>query len=259
MMKKGGLLHKIFRIKEKQLYRVSDYIGCMSPANVDFILSHNPDLDPKKVEVNPNSIAPVLINVALGDKNLIRDKYRIPKDAVVFLYGGNLGKPQGIDFLIEVLETNINRKNVSFIIVGGGTEYNVVDKWYKKNQPINILLLQSLPKDYDELIKACDVGLIFLDKRFTIPNFPSRLLSYLEHKMPVLAATDKNTDIGKIIEEAGCGFWVESGDLGRFNELLGKFEGNKELLKLMGENSYKILMKEYTVDVAYSSVINKLK
>ena len=58
------------------------------------------------------------------------------------------------------------------------------------------------------LANSCDVGLIFLDKRFTIPNFPSRLLSYMQASMPVLAATDVNTDIGKVIEEGesdiGC-------------------------------------------------------
>jgi hypothetical protein len=43
--------------------------------------------------------------------------------------------------------------------------------------------------------------MIFLDSRFTIPNFPSRLLSYMENKLPIIAATDINSDIGKVIEE----------------------------------------------------------
>ena len=51
-----GLLYKFFRNKEKKLYAASDYIGCMSPANVDFVLKHNPEIDPSRVEVAPNSI-----------------------------------------------------------------------------------------------------------------------------------------------------------------------------------------------------------
>ena len=44
---------------------------------------------------------------------------------------------------------------------------------------------EFIPKeDYDQLAKACDVGLIFLDYRFTIPNYPSRLLPYLKEKKP---------------------------------------------------------------------------
>ena len=62
--------------------------------------------------------------------------------------------------------------------------------------------MQNLPnKEYDKLLKSCDIGMIFLDKRFSIPNFPSRLLSYLENKMPVIAATDPVSDIGIIAQE----------------------------------------------------------
>ena len=51
-----GIMYKFFRRKEKALYRVSDYIGCMSPANVEFVLKHNPEIAPSKVEVAPNSL-----------------------------------------------------------------------------------------------------------------------------------------------------------------------------------------------------------
>lgn len=45
LLKKTGwtaVIYRYFRRKEKQLYLISDYIGCMSQANVDFLLKHNP-------------------------------------------------------------------------------------------------------------------------------------------------------------------------------------------------------------------------
>ena len=51
-----GLLYKHFRRKEKRLYSISDRIGCMSQANVDYVVKHNPEIDPSIVEVCPNSI-----------------------------------------------------------------------------------------------------------------------------------------------------------------------------------------------------------
>ena len=65
-------------------------------------------------------------------------------------------------------------------------------------------------KHYDELTSACDVGLIFLDRRFTIPNFPSRLLSYMEYSLPIVAATDISSDIGEVIVNGNFGWWCES-------------------------------------------------
>ena len=50
-----GLLYKFFRNKEKKLYAMSDYIGCMSPANVKYVVEHNPEVNQAKVELAPNS------------------------------------------------------------------------------------------------------------------------------------------------------------------------------------------------------------
>ena len=56
MFSKSSLFYKYFRKKEIELYKHSDYIGCMSPANVEFVIKHNPYIDDKTVEVAPNSI-----------------------------------------------------------------------------------------------------------------------------------------------------------------------------------------------------------
>ena len=123
-------------------------------------------------------------------------------DKKVFVYGGNLGKPQGIPFLIKCLESQKNNNQVYFLVVGDGTEYDELDDYYKKSHQENFKLMKRLPKeDYDTLVAACDVGMLFLDYRFTIPNFPSRLLSYMQAKLPVLACTDLNTDVGSVIEK----------------------------------------------------------
>ena len=59
MMNKAGIkgfIYRFFRRKEKKLYSISDYIGCMSDANVEYIIKHNSEVNPEMVEVCPNSI-----------------------------------------------------------------------------------------------------------------------------------------------------------------------------------------------------------
>lgn len=257
LLKKGGLLHRFFRRKERKLYEASDYIGCMSPANVEFVLRHNKSISPSKVEVCPNSIK-MEIKSALSDeeKTIIKKSYNIPPEATLFIYGGNLGKPQGLDFLLKVLESNNGKTDRFFLVIGSGTEFTKIKNWLDVHRPSNALLLSELPKEkYDKVVQTGDVGLIFLDPRFTIPNYPSRLLSYLEHKMPVLMATDKNTDIGKIAERNGYGFWTENGNLDEFNTLLDKFCENKELIAEMGEKGYVFLKDNYTVEKTYQIIM----
>ena len=257
MLKEGGFIHKQFVKKEKKLYQISDTIGCMSPANVEFVLKHNLEVNPQKVEVNPNTIQPVVFNYSEGEKSGIRTKYDVPVDKKVLIYGGNLGKPQGLDFLLETISETKN-KDIFFLIVGDGTEFLRVKTWFDSNKPTNAKLLQRLPKeDYDKLLAACDVGLVFLDKNFLIPNFPSRLLSYLEMRMAVLAATDSNTDIGTIVEENKCGFKVLAGDQRQMQEKLNLLMQSN--LKEMGLNSEKLLLNEYTVDKSYQLIRDKIK
>lgn len=252
---KRGILHNIFRKKEKKLYQISDYIGCMSPANVEFVLKHNPDVDSAKVEVCPNSIE-LEKDIQSIDKAIVREKFGVPVDSTVFVYGGNLGKPQGIDFLLKVLETNQNKKDRFFLIVGSGTEYDKIYRWFEDNKPGNAKLISVLPKqEYDSLVRSCDVGLIFLDPRFTIPNYPSRLLSYLENRMPVIMATDVNTDIGKIAEQNGYGYWCENGDLSSFNDYLDKLSTDSSLRTEMGDKGYKFLEENYTVEHSYNTIM----
>ena len=248
-----SVLYKYFRRKEIKLYAISDRIGCMSPANVKYILNHNPGVDPHKVEVCPNSIEVIDKSVAHEARIAIRNKYGIPLDKTVFVYGGNLGKPQGIPFLIECLKAQ-NNNNAFFLIVGDGTEYSKLEAYVNEDKPSNVKLLKRLPKeDYDSMVAACDVGMVFLDRRFTIPNFPSRLLSYMQAKLPVLACTDPNTDIGKVLEEGSFGWWIESVDAASFSSFIVK--ATHQNLHVLGNNAYKYLLENYSVEQSCQTII----
>ena len=240
-----GVLYKYFRKKEKKLYAISDKIGCMSQANVDYVLKHNPEISADKVEIFPNCIEPVDVSLTEEEKREMRNKYGIPLDRKVFVYGGNLGKPQGVPFIIDCLRAEKNNDKVFFLIVGDGTEYSKLEQFEKEEKPSNFKLMKRLPKDdYDRMIASCDVGLIFIDHRFTIPNFPSRLLSYMQAGLPVLACTDPNTDIGKVIVEGGFGWWCESNDVNGFVDIV-----EKDINDDMSNNESKYLFDNYDVKI----------
>ena len=255
MFSKDSFVYKLFRKKEERLYQLSDHIGCMSPANVEYVLRHNPSITAERVEVCPNSIELYGKESEYNNGGLLQ-KLNIPTDKLLLIYGGNLGRPQGIDFLMDVLAANEKRTDTYFVVVGNGTEYGKISQWFRNNTPHNSCLIPSLPKqEYDDLVSACNVGLIFLDNRFTIPNYPYRLLSYLENRMPVLMATDMNTDIGPIAEKNGYGLWTESGNLETFMEMVEFVAEDRERLKLMGEKGYDYLKDNYTVERTYRIIM----
>ncbi len=257
MIREDGLLYKFFRKKEIELYNISDYIGCMSQGNVDFLLKHNKFIEKGKVEVLPNTITPLKLDKLNEEEiNKVRQKYNIPIDKTVLLYGGNLGKPQGIDFIIECIKENENRDNTFFLIIGSGTDYGKLKNCIKENNIKNTMIYSYMPKsDYDNIVKSCDIGLVFLDKRFTISNIPSRILTYMEFGMPIIAATDSNTDLNRILEDSKSGLWSESGNLEDFYNNVDTMCKDKKLLQNMGENGRVYLEKYYTSKNSYEIIM----
>lgn len=245
IMKPHGLLHRYFRAKERKLLQTADYIGCMSEANRNYILKHNPWLDPSKVELFPNTKK--ITDEIKTENSMIREKYGIPKDACVFLFGGNMGRPQYVDLLCRAVVECMNDDHIFFVFVGRGTDRYKLEQTIQQNQIKNALVIENMPRDqYEQITRECDVGLIVLDPRFSIPNFPSRILSYMEYGKPVLAATDDVTDMKDMIRAAQCGEWVWSG---HDQDFIGKIRAmaHSDQLEQWGANGRRYLEEHFNI------------
>lgn len=258
---KNSIFYKYFRKKEKELYRISDYIGCMSQANVDYIINNN-DIIKDKVEIFPNSINPIDLSITKDKSDEIRKKYNLPLDKKIFLYGGNLGKPQGIEFLIKCIKNAEEFKNIIFLIIGNGTEYEYISK-AKENQNLsNLILMDRLEKDeFDNVAASSDVGIISLDHRFTIPNYPSRIITYMQVKLPILAITDPNTDIGSDIVKCRSGWWINDNSIITFRKVLKIIENefNDGDIDMIKNNSFDYLNQNFNVNKAFLRIESKVK
>ncbi|KKB45020.1 glycosyltransferase family 4 protein [Bacillus thermotolerans] len=246
IIKQNSLLYRYFMSKEKKLYRTADFIGCMSEANKNYIVKHNPWLDVKKLELFPNTKR--ITNDIETHEFPMRERYGIPREACVFLFGGNMGRPQYIEILCEAVKEYKDEKEIYFLFVGRGTDRYKLEQAIKENNIKNALLIENLPRhEYEQITKECNVGLIVLDPHFTIPNYPSRILSYMEYAKPVLAVTDKVTDLKELIEESQCGEWVWSGDVDSFLRKIKEMSKSEELV-IQGNNGRKYIINNFKVE-----------
>ncbi len=250
-----GLIYRYFRNKEKTLYSISDYIGCMSPANVEYLSKHNSEIPRDKIGLCPNAVD--IQDVRLDDtgRAKIREKYNIPQDKKVFVYGGNLGRPQTVSFIVKCLKACADINDVFFVVAGDGTDRCILEHYLEEEKPSHVKLFGYLSKeDYDRMIACCDFGLIFLDYRFTIPNFPSRLLSYMQAGLPVLACTDANTDIGSIVVNGGFGWWCESDREENFVKTV--LEAKCDDVSNKRVCAYEFLKENYSAEKVYNIIMN---
>jgi len=241
-----GPVRWYFAAEEKKLYRTADFIGCMSPANRNYLLENNPRLNPEKVELFPNTKRLAEDYRAAGPE--MRNRLGIPDGACVFLFGGNMGIPQYLDLLCEALKECREDQRIWFLFIGRGNERRRLEQTIEKFDIRNALVLDDLHRDdYERITREIDIGLIVLDPRFTIPNFPSRILSYMEYAKPVLAATDRTTDIRDLILEAGFGEWTWSGDTKGFIAKLREMSMRDDLAE-MGQNGRNYIEEHFQVE-----------
>lgn len=237
LIKKNSIVYRYFRKKEESLYQLSDYIGCMSNQNKIYLLSHN-NISKEKVHIFYNSIKIKNLKIKKETKNHID-----------IVFGGNLGKPQYIDGLLQVIDKMRDYDRVKFIIIGKGTEAFKINKYIKDKNPKNIVFYDYLEKkEYEKILMKSDIGLISLDYRFTIPNIPSKILSYMEMKKPIIALTDENTDIKEMIEYANCGWWLKSNDTDLIVEEIKRISSIQNLEE-KGLNGYNFLKKYFDVEI----------
>ena len=148
-----------------------------------------------------------------------------------------------------------HKEDCFFVICGNGTEYKKLEAYVQESKQTNLLLLPGLPrKEYEEFVGCCDAGLIFLDHRFTIPNFPSRLLSYMQKTMPVIACTDPVSDVGKVIEEGQFGLWCESDDPEKFVQAVERL--CTQDFSVLGQNAAAYLKAHYNTQIVADIILN---
>lgn len=255
MMRAGGLLHRYFCKVEQKLYENSDYIGCMSDANINYMKHRlKPELQ-KRLECFPNTVR-IREKASAGMENV-----KSLDEPVRFVFGGNLGKPQNIDFLLQGIERLKDFSKAEFLIIGDGTEAKKTEQFLKEHKCSNARYQRQLPREeYEEILQRQDVGMVLLSSRFTIPNYPSRILSYMQRSKPILAVTDKVTDLKELVtKEAECGYWCASDDIGAFADTIHTICEEREGLVKLGENGHNYFVDNFSVKKSVSILESHFK
>lgn len=256
IMSNNSLIYRYFRKKEKKLYELADAIGCMSQGNIEYLLGHNPEINPAKTSILPNWVN-TKKEIAPGISKFIIDNNLEGKFIAVF--GGNLGIAQNPQNVVDLAEVHKDKKDLIFLIIGKGIYKKNIEDSIKLKNLNNTILADHLPRDeYEALASKCNVGIVSLNGNFTIPNIPSRTLGYWQASLPVFAIVDKNTDLGvNVIDRFNGGLWCIEGDKKRYKDLFDRLYTNRELAEEMGKNGYRALCDEYNASKAVDILLNK--
>lgn len=250
-------LIKLFEKKEEKMYQAFDYIGCMSKGNLEYMKLRDKYYSADKYFILKNWA--ILKELPIIEKEKIRKKYGYSNEDFIAIFGGNMGKPQKLENIVELAN---RAQDTEFLFVGKGTESNKIKRMVKERNLKNVKFLEYIPReDYEVLTGACDVGLVSLDERFSVPNFPSKTTDYFKLKLPILASLDNcaASDYGIFLqEEVKAGLYSIAGNTESLYENLKKLKENFEFREILGENGRRYYEKSLGVELAYKTIINKI-
>lgn len=246
---------KLFGLLENLLYKSCDWIGCMSDANVEYVIKNNPNVDNRKIHINPNSIdSHDITPLSNSEKEQIRKKYGIPLEKKCLIYGGTLGVGQNVSFIVNCIKA-CEDLDCFFVISGWGVQYNILEDFYINSKPSNLLLINGLPKeDYEKLMQACDIGLVFLRYTAKTPNFPSRVLTYMDYSLPILSCTDTVSDLNTLISRNRIGWTCFSDNAQNFKKCVE--EALSDNIEEIGKNGKKCLKEKFCARDSYNIILN---
>lgn len=244
-----------YRFWESKMFKEADFIGCPTKGNVDFIKQYYPKIEDNRFDFLPfwaNDIS-VQRNPGLKEKMGLQDKF-------VVVYGGSVGAAQRIEHIVELADACKEYKDIVFLILGKGAYLDVIKGLVSDKRLTNVEFKAFLPQDqYLAFLASCDVGLIILNEKMATPNFPSKSLSYLNMRVPILAALDHTTDFGEYLVENNAGLWGYSDDIPTLKERLLVYYNSKDLREQVKENGYRLFKEELKTARAYVRIINKVK
>jgi colanic acid biosynthesis glycosyl transferase WcaI len=134
-------------------------------------------------------------------------------DKFVVSYAGNMGKPQGLDALLEAANIVRNMPQIHFLLMGDGSERtHLIEKAHHLQLP-NITILPYQPYHLmAEAYAAADTSFVSQAPGTSSDGIPSKVYRIMACARPVIACTDANSDLAHLVARADGGMVVPSAD-----------------------------------------------
>ena len=213
----------------------------------------------EKIHVIPNWVdQDSIIPMKKGD---YRSEKRIPLDAFVIVYGGNVGKAAGVENIINAAAKLNADKNIFLIIAGSGSELSTCQKLASNIKNVCILFHTPWkPEETSKVLAAADMLILPTQGTQSLASVPSKLLSYMLAARPVLAIVLPESDTAQVINDAGCGWVVSPDNVNQLAEKIKKLSSiPSKILEGMGLLGREYALKNFTTEALLPKVMNVIE
>ena len=159
-------------------------------------------------------------------------------------YAGNLGRAHDIDTMLAAMTLLQQRATkspsdlaarVMFVFIGGGAQRARLEREALKRGLSNFHLKPYQPKErLGETLAVADVHLVSLNPALEGLIVPSKFYGIAAAGRPTIFIGAAHGEIGRILEENGCGFTIMPGDGEALTERILALAGDRPLCEALG-------------------------
>lgn len=242
---------KVLEILNRWLYKFSSKIIVVGRDMRELLLEKTRGLD-VPVDVIPNWGETEQVYPTERRENKLLQELNLT-DKLVFLYAGNMGYPNDLKTIVWCARKLLFEKkfDIQFIFLGSGVKKKWLNEKVREQNLENITMLEPRPRsDQIVFLNACDVGIVSLVKNMRGVSMPSRTYNILAAGKPILAITDENSELAKVLEEDSVGWFVSPGDKKQlYSKILEIYDQRNSLEKFI-DKSRKTAIDKYSLETA---------
>ena len=239
-----NFIYKIWVILKKRLYKKAEKIYTLSEGMKEVLTAYG---SAEKIKIVPlwsvsDDFKPVAkeANVFIKQNNL--------DGKFIVMYSGNIGYTHSVECVVDVAK-EMKAITVSAGISAAPYAAKNVKELMENVDHSNLQNVRFMPfQDFSMLpysLASADLGVVTLDENVSKVSVPSKTFNLLAVGVPLLAISNDDTEMYRLINKYGCGRCIPKKDIEKMVLYIRKLRDDKEYKTQLRNNSVKA-SKDFT-------------
>lgn len=246
MIRPGGMVDRILGRFAANSYRHAECVITLGERMKQVILDQLPPESKVDVKVIPNWADIDFIRPVARENNPFIQEHGLLEKQVV-MYSGAFGATHDIKSIIDAAEILQDLPDISFVLIGGGTQEKEVRRYVENKQLPNLLMLPWQPLERIQFsLTAADFHIISLDAAFEGISVPSKTYTALAAQAAIICIGGRQNEVADLIKTHNCGRQVNPRDPQALAQAIRDLVQNRPLLERMQQNAREAAEKYYS-------------
>jgi glycosyltransferase involved in cell wall biosynthesis len=181
------------------------------------------------------------------ESNAFRAEHELDHHFVV-QYAGRFGRTHNVEQLLDAAGQLVDT-NAIFQFVGDGWKKDRLERLAAEGRLRNVRFLPYQPMDrLAEMLSAADLAVVCLGTPFTGLSVPSKTYGILASGTPILGLLDPDSEIGRMIDETGCGVTLGDPDPDRIAAVIRELMADPARRRSMSEAGRRAFLERYSLE-----------